>query len=39
VLLILYRYFVFFLRALPMIAALTMQPHKQPDNRKMLYVY
>src|SRR3979490_1479809 len=31
--------FVFFLRALPMIAALTMQPHKQPDNRKMLYGY
>src|SRR5882724_4402388 len=31
--------FVFFLRTLPMIAALTMQPHKQPDNRKMLYGY
>ncbi len=30
---------VFFLRTLPMIAALTMQPHKQNDNRKTLYGY
>jgi signal transduction histidine kinase len=30
---------VFFLRTLPMIAALTMQPHKQHDNRKTLYGY
>ena len=31
--------FVFFLRTLPMIAALTMQPHKQHDNRRTLYGY
>src|SRR5260221_10314974 len=30
---------VFFLRTVPMIAALTMQPHKYHDNRKMLYGY
>jgi signal transduction histidine kinase len=30
---------VFFLRTLPMIAALTMQPHKQHDNRRTLYGY
>ena len=31
--------FVFFLRTLPMIAALTMQPHKQHDSRRTLYGY
>jgi signal transduction histidine kinase len=30
---------VFFLHAVPMIVALTMQPHKRPDDRKMLYGY
>ena len=30
---------VFFLHTVPMIAALTMQPHKHPDDRKMLYGY
>jgi signal transduction histidine kinase len=30
---------VFFLHTVPMIAALTMQPHKRQDNRKMLYGY
>jgi signal transduction histidine kinase len=30
---------VFFLHTVPMIAALTMQPHKRHDNRKMLYGY
>jgi len=30
---------VFFIHAVPMIAALTMQPHKRPDDRKMLYGY
>jgi signal transduction histidine kinase len=30
---------VFFLHAIPMIAALTMQPHKHPDDRKMIYGY
>jgi signal transduction histidine kinase len=30
---------VFFLHTVPMIAALTMQPHKRRDNRKMLYGY
>jgi signal transduction histidine kinase len=28
---------VFFLHAIPMIAALTMQPHKQADDRKMIF--
>src|SRR3981081_2581424 len=31
--------FVFFLRTLPMIAALTMQPHKQHDSRRTLFGY
>ncbi len=30
---------VFFLHAIPMIAALTLQPHKRPDERKVLYGY
>jgi len=30
---------VFFLHTVPMIAALTMQPHKSHDNRKMVYGY
>jgi signal transduction histidine kinase len=30
---------VFFLHTVPMIAALTIQPHKRRDNRKMLYGY
>jgi signal transduction histidine kinase len=30
---------LFFLHTVPMIAALTMQPHKRPDDRKMLYGY
>jgi signal transduction histidine kinase len=30
---------VFFLHTIPMIAALTMQPHKQSEPRKMLYSY
>ncbi|MGD0908052.1 MAG: HAMP domain-containing sensor histidine kinase [Candidatus Acidiferrales bacterium] len=30
---------VFFLHTVPMIAALTMQPQKDPDDRKMLYGY
>jgi hypothetical protein len=30
---------VFFLHVVPMIAALTMQPHKRPDQRKILYGY
>jgi signal transduction histidine kinase len=31
--------FVFFLHAIPMLAALTLQPHKRPDDRKMVYGY
>jgi len=30
---------VFFLRTVPMIAALTLQPHRHHDDRKMLYGY
>jgi len=30
---------VFFLHAVPMIAALTVQPHRRSDDRKMLYGY
>jgi signal transduction histidine kinase len=30
---------IFFLHTVPMIAALTMQPHKRHDSRKMLYGY
>src|ERR1700688_2037133 len=30
---------VFFLHVIPMIAALTLQPHKRPNERKMLYGY
>jgi signal transduction histidine kinase len=30
---------VFFLHTVPMIAALTMQPHKRSDDRKLLYGY
>ncbi len=30
---------VFFLHAVPMIAALTVQPHKHPDDRKMIFGY
>jgi signal transduction histidine kinase len=30
---------VFFLHTVPMIAALTLQPHKNHDNRKMVYGY
>lgn len=30
---------VFYLHAIPMIAALTVQPHQRPDDRKMAYGY
>jgi len=30
---------VFYLHAIPMIAALAVQPHKRPDDRKMVYGY
>ena len=30
---------VFYLHAIPMIAALAVQPHKRPDERKMVYGY
>lgn len=31
--------FVFFLHTIPMIAALTVQPHRRPDGRQMVYGY
>jgi signal transduction histidine kinase len=30
---------IFYLHAIPMIAALAVQPHKRPDDRKMVYGY